>query len=121
MQQDSEKRELLKRVQGWFNAPEQVHHYQQEAPAGPTTSEQWLLETLPLGGHILDIGCGSGRITIELARRGFDVIGIDVSEELLETATTLARDVQPAPTFQLVEALSLPFEDDRFDAALCFN
>ncbi|HEX9966885.1 MAG TPA: class I SAM-dependent methyltransferase, partial [Solirubrobacterales bacterium] len=41
----------------------------------------------PRGGErILDLACGIGRHSIELGQRGFDVVGIDISEELLEIA-----------------------------------
>ena len=36
------------------------------------------------GGKILDLGCGYGRLSIELAGRGYDVVGLDYSEPLLE-------------------------------------
>ncbi len=41
---------------------------------------------------VLDLGCGTGNITIELANRGYDMIGLDVSEEMLEIAMEKARE-----------------------------
>ena len=38
------------------------------------------------GGLVLDLGCGTGSLTEILARRGFDMIGVDVSEEMLQIA-----------------------------------
>ncbi len=35
---------------------------------------------------VLDLGCGTGKLTVELARRGYDMIGIDGSEEMLSSA-----------------------------------
>ena len=35
---------------------------------------------------VLDLGCGTGRMTLELARRGYDMTGIDYSTEMLEIA-----------------------------------
>ena len=42
---------------------------------------------------VLDAGCGTGRVAIELARRGVDVVGVDVSSSMLDTARELAPDV----------------------------
>jgi SAM-dependent methyltransferase len=44
------------------------------------------LPYLPSGGHILDLGCGSGRDLHAFIRRGFRAIGIDSSEALVERA-----------------------------------
>ncbi|QBI22005.1 class I SAM-dependent methyltransferase [Egibacter rhizosphaerae] len=43
-------------------------------------------------GTVLDAGCGTGRVAIELARRGYQVVGADVSESMLSTA----RRLEPA-------------------------
>jgi ubiquinone/menaquinone biosynthesis C-methylase UbiE len=40
---------------------------------------------------ILDLGCGTGKMTVELARRGYDMTGIDYSEEMLEIARDTAE------------------------------
>lgn len=42
----------------------------------------------------LDAGCGTGRVAIELARRGIDVVGVDVSAAMLETARDRAPDLR---------------------------
>lgn len=42
------------------------------------------------GSRILDAGCGTGRVAIELAQRGYDVIGTDVDASMLEQAATAA-------------------------------
>ena len=44
------------------------------------------------GKKILDVGCGSGRYSIELAMKGASVVGIDFSEEMLTMARQRARD-----------------------------
>ena len=42
---------------------------------------------------VLDAGCGTGRVAIELARRGFDVVGTDVDPAMLEAARAKAPDL----------------------------
>ena len=43
---------------------------------------------------VLDAGCGTGRVGRELARRGLDVVGVDLDAEMLETARRKAPDVE---------------------------
>ena len=44
-------------------------------------------------GSVLDAGCGTGRVAIELARRGVDVVGADVDPSMLTTARRAGPDV----------------------------
>lgn len=41
---------------------------------------------IPRGGRVLDAGCGTGRVAIELARRGYEVLGVDLDAGMLERA-----------------------------------
>lgn len=45
------------------------------------------------GGSVFDAGCGTGRVAIELARRGFDVVGADLDEGMLAAARAKAPDL----------------------------
>jgi len=64
------------------------------------------------GRRVLDAGCGGGRTAAWLVEQGADVVGIDVSAELLR----LARDRLPEASFVLADlAEPLPFEDGAFD------
>ena len=47
----------------------------------------------PPGGSVLDAGCGTGRVGIELARRGFDVVGADLDAGMLGVARSKAPDL----------------------------
>jgi SAM-dependent methyltransferase len=53
---------------------------------------------------ILDIGCGTGRHAIELARRGYPVTGIDLSANQLARAREKARDASVSPVFEQRDA-----------------
>lgn len=66
---------------------------------------------------ILDIGCGTGRHSIELARRGYPVTGIDLSESMLEKAREKARAQNLHVDFQVHDARKLHFSGE-FDLAI---
>ncbi len=66
---------------------------------------------------IIDIGCGTGRHSIELAKRGYKVTGIDLSESQLERATAKAKAQNLRIDFQKHDARDLPFKNE-FDLAI---
>ena len=63
--------------------------------------------------NFLDIGCGSGEITFEVKKMGFNVIGIDFSENAIELSKSKGIE---SYTQDLDKGL--PFENDRFDIIL---
>jgi ubiquinone biosynthesis O-methyltransferase len=75
--------------------------------------------------RVLDIGCGTGFFTLELARQGAQVTGVDSSAKMLEMAETNAgRENLPA-SFHQANADDLPFAAQSFDlvvsvTVLCF-
>ena len=66
---------------------------------------------------ILDVGCGTGRHSIELSKRGYSVTGIDLSESQLAQAKEKAKKENLQIEFQKHDARNLPF-DNEFDAAI---
>ncbi|NLY52401.1 MAG: class I SAM-dependent methyltransferase [Firmicutes bacterium] len=66
---------------------------------------------------IIDIGCGTGRHAIELAKRGYSVTGIDLSEAQLRRARQKAEKENLTVEFLQCDARSLPFEN-QFEAAI---
>jgi len=66
---------------------------------------------------ILDIGCGTGRHAIELARRGYRVTGIDLSESQLKRAREKAAEKKVTVDFRRHDARELPFTDE-FDLVI---
>ncbi|MEI8131108.1 MAG: class I SAM-dependent methyltransferase [Leptolinea sp.] len=66
---------------------------------------------------ILDIGCGTGRHSIELATRGYSVVGIDLSESLLKRAREKATERKLQIDFQQQDARNLPFVEE-FDLVI---
>lgn len=78
-------------------------------------SAGYLLSALAPGQSVLDVGCGPGTITVDLATRVApgDVIGIDPSSDVVATARALA--VPDNCRFQVGDCYRLDFDDDRFD------
>jgi 2-polyprenyl-3-methyl-5-hydroxy-6-metoxy-1,4-benzoquinol methylase len=66
---------------------------------------------------ILDVGCGTGRHSIELTKRGYSVTGIDLSESMLEKAKDKASESNLDIIFLKHDARNLPFEN-QFDVAI---
>ena len=67
------------------------------------------------GDAVLEVGCGCGFLSLELARRGRDVTGVDVSRVAIETARRHAEKLAVRrPTFQVENAGHLPFPDNHF-------
>lgn len=67
--------------------------------------------------RILDIGCGTGRHSIELAKRGYMMTGVDLSESQLKRAKEKAQAAQVTVDFQKHDARHLPFQKE-FDLAI---
>jgi 2-polyprenyl-3-methyl-5-hydroxy-6-metoxy-1,4-benzoquinol methylase len=67
--------------------------------------------------RILDIGCGTGRHSIELTRRGYKVTGIDLSDSLLKRANEKALEQNLKIDFRQHDARELPFSED-YDLAI---
>ena len=66
----------------------------------------------------VDLACGTGSVTALLARQGLDVVGVDLSEEMLTQAQQKTMDITPMPRFvcQRLEQLHLP---RGVDLAVC--
>ena len=90
-----------------------VEWYEAFRPAQSDEERDVLQRMLGPGqGRCLDIGCGTGVAIPELQRLGWDVVGVDVSAEMLGRARKLGAELHQA------DVASLPFEDASFDAAV---
>ena len=75
----------------------------------------------PPPARVLDCGCGTGWLSYFLARRGYDVVGVDVSPDAIALATSrpLFRD-GPTPRFLVADSERLAFSEE-FDAVVFFD
>lgn len=67
---------------------------------------------------ILDLGCGPGRHALELTRRGYCVVGLDLSHRFLQIAQEMAGSMTQRPSLVCGDARQMPF-GPWFDWAIC--
>ena len=80
----------------------------------------FLVDALGLepGVRVLDVGCGPGRHSLALARRGVEVVGVDLSPEFVDLAAAAAGHEALPARFEVLDVRALAYEGD-FDAAIC--
>ena len=73
------------------------------------------------GCSVLDVGCGTGKFLIEVARNveGVHAVGIDFSESMVKTATSRAHEAGVAVEFATGDAQRLDFREGSFDRVNC--
>ncbi len=73
---------------------------------------------LPTGSYILDMGCGTGRHAVELAKRGYQVTGVDLSPGMLSQAEKAARNAKVK--VEWIQSDATCFRPNKlYDAAIC--
>lgn len=86
-----------------------------EAASLMDVEDRIIRREVPTGARLLDLGCGTGRTTIPLARMGYRVTGVDLAPAMIAAAHARAPDLD----FRVMDASALAFPDGAFDAA-CF-
>ncbi|MBB6562445.1 2-polyprenyl-6-hydroxyphenyl methylase/3-demethylubiquinone-9 3-methyltransferase [Acidovorax soli] len=84
---------------------------------------QWIDEAVSLAGkRVLDVGCGGGILAESMARRGADVLGIDLADKLLQVATLHARKTGASVAYRHVSAEELAAEQPgSYDVVTCME
>ena len=83
-------------------------------PEGTELEVSFLAERIPAGSRVLDLACGTGRVAIPLARRGYTVAGLDISQRSLD----VARRDGPELDLRHGDMRELPWDDASFDAVV---
>ncbi len=76
-----------------------------------------LNRNLPKNATVLDVGCGNGIISRGLGRKGFNVLGIDISDKTIANARAL-NDL-PNVSFEVMSAEQLAISETKYHAVIC--
>ncbi|MDZ4720874.1 MAG: class I SAM-dependent methyltransferase [Roseiflexaceae bacterium] len=86
--------------------------------AVPNDSVVEWADSLPAGGHVLDLGCGVGRHVIYLGSRGFHMAGADISPTGVQQTQAVCAERGLTFDGQVCDMTALPWPNASFDAAL---
>ena len=102
---------------GYDHIAEQYAAWSSQAGAGERAQyTAHLIERLPAGAHVLELGCGTGVPTAQTLAQHFRVIGVDISSVSID----LARKNVPAASFRVSDMTALDFPSATFDAIVAF-
>jgi len=76
---------------------------------------------LPKGSRILDLGCGPGALSFDLAKQGYRGVGLDAAPAMVQRSKlqAAAEGLSALWRYQLGDVEALPFRNECFDAAVC--
>ncbi len=103
----------------YLHSGEMVAGYDEQMAASPLAQadvafcERWF----PTPGKLLDMGCGTGRLCLHFANKGFGCVGVDLSDEMLEKARAASGFACQFLQANLVDLAEFP--DATFDCAAC--
>jgi ubiquinone/menaquinone biosynthesis C-methylase UbiE len=100
--------------ESFFEADEWLLIAESRDPERTELEVEFVTSQIRPAGRVLDVPCGTGRVAVPLAERGFDVAGLDISE----SALSVARAAGPGLDFRQGDMRVLPWPDNSFDAVL---
>ena len=114
-----------KRIAGYWTKRSSSFKEQRRAELHSSMADRWLTEIKKyLPGKklkILDVGCGTGFFTILLAKQGHEVIGVDLTPDMIEKSKELAKEEGADCRFQVMDAENPEFADETFDMVISRN
>lgn len=82
----------------------------------------YLVESFATDASLLDLGCGAGPVVYEMLQRGYNIVGIDYSMDMLNNAKRrLATDQRNEMPLINGNGKELPFADESFDCVTCLG
>lgn len=70
---------------------------------------------------VLDIGCGTGTFALELSQSGIRVLGVDLSDDMVEISQKKAQEVGSTASFSVADMRDLSSIKERFDGIVCLG
>jgi ubiquinone/menaquinone biosynthesis C-methylase UbiE len=102
--------------EGWHGWDEYAPFYDWEnaQTLGRRDVPFWTRMAQRAGGRVLELGCGTGRVSVPVAKAGVDLVGIDRSAAMLARIPARVRKLRRAPRFVRGDIRRLPFPDRAF-------
>lgn len=104
-------------MEGWhgWDAYAPVYDWENVRTVGHRDIQFWRRQVVACGGPVLELGCGTGRVLLPMARTGEPVVGLDRSTNMLGLARRRFRRARGTDSARLVrgDIRSLPFASDR--------
>jgi ubiquinone/menaquinone biosynthesis C-methylase UbiE len=82
-------------------------------------SIDWIEKRLRQNSRVLDVGCGNGKTLVPLAKKKYDVVGLDVSWSALKILEETLKKLGIYANLVLGDMTTFPFHDGCFDAVVC--
>lgn len=113
------------RIAGYWSKRSDSFQAQRRAELHSSMADRWLLEIQKYLQQrklkILDVGCGSGFFTILLGKQGHEVLGTDLTPDMIEKSRELAKEEGVDCKFEIMDAENLDFPDETFDVVISRN
>ena len=117
------ERRLQETRQFWDNEAATFDNEPDHGLRDPVVREVWrdlLVKSLPSPpASVLDIGCGTGSVSLLLAELAYEVTGVDLSEAMIACAKTKAEAAGYSVAFRVMDAFNPGFSPQQFDVIVC--
>jgi len=100
-------------IKNWFKKESRFYHIFVDIPSKRLRNKIVNIVNARGNSKILDVATGTGGQAFAFAKRGYDVVGIDLSEDMVKVASGLNK--YENLKFRVADATNLPFEDNYFD------
>ncbi len=118
----AEAEKLRRGVLTSYSTADAVEKYTQRASEGLRNYEKVAIDRFfPLSGKILVIGCGAGREAFALETLGYKVKGIDISENLITAAKSIANQRHSHVEFELTNGTNISEPDRTYDIVIFWS